>query len=77
MSQKCVESVIGRLATDEAFRSRFQADRAAALDALAAEGLDLTEVERRALLDLDCRACERFADELDPRIQKASFRRDR
>lgn len=77
MSQKSVETVIGRLATDEAFRARFQADRAAALDALVAEGLDLTEVERRALLDLDCRACERFAEGLDPRIQKVSLRRVR
>lgn len=75
MSQRSVEAVIGRLATDEAFRRRFHADRAAALDALAAEGLELTATERRALLDLDVTACERFADRLDPRIQKVCLRR--
>lgn len=76
MSQKHVEAVIGRLATDEAFRLRFQQDRAAVLDALVAEGVHLTPVERRALLDLDFTACERFAKGLDPRIQKVCFRRD-
>ncbi len=74
MSQKNVEAVVGRLATDEALRGRFHADRAAVLDELAAQGLTLTDVERRALLDLDCGACEQFARRLDPRIQKASFR---
>jgi hypothetical protein len=70
MSQRCVEAVIGRLATDEAFRDRFLADRMSVLSELVAEGVRLTPVERQALLDLDAMACERFADQLDPRIQK-------
>jgi hypothetical protein len=75
MSQKCVETVVGRLATDEAFRRRFQEDRMSVLAELVAQGARLTPVERRALLDLDGSACERFADELDPRIQKACLLR--
>ena len=74
MSQKYVEAVIGRLATDEAFRRRFHEDRAAVIDGLAAQGMRLTAVERRALLDLDDTACEHFAERLDPRIQKLSLR---
>ncbi len=70
MSQTCVESVIGRLATDEAFRRRFREDRTAVLDELVAAGVQLTPVERQALLDVDASAFERFAEELDPRIQK-------
>jgi hypothetical protein len=76
MSQKCVEAVVGRLATDEAFRRRFQEDRAAVLDELIAQGAQLTAVERQALLDLDFSACERFAERLDPRIQKVCLRRN-
>jgi hypothetical protein len=75
MSQKCVEAVIGRLATDEDFRRRFQEDRAAVLDELTGEGAQLTPVERRALLDLDFSACEQFAERLDPRIQKVCLKR--
>ena len=70
MSQKNVETVLGRLSTDETLRRRFQADRVGVLDELAAQGVELTPVERRALLELDCGACERFAERLDPRIQK-------
>ena len=77
MSQRSVEAVIGRLATDEAFRTRFQADREAALDELAALGAELTPVERQALVDLDFSACEHFAERLDPRIQKVCLRRNK
>jgi hypothetical protein len=76
MSQKNVEAVIGRLATDEGFRRRFHEDRAALVEALVAEGVELTATERRALLDLDVTACERFAALLDPRLQKVCLRRD-
>lgn len=76
MSQKSVELAIGRLATDEEFRHRFEASREAALDELIAGGLPLTPVERRALLDLDLGACKRFATRLDPRLQKINMRKD-
>lgn len=69
MSQKSVEMVVGRLATSGALRRRFEFDRAALLDAFAAQGLAFSPVERSALLELDCSAFERFARRLDQRIQ--------
>lgn len=76
MSQRNVEQVIGKLATDEGFRRRFQVNREVALMEAMAEGLQLTPVERRAILDLNVNACEQFAGCLDPRIQKISVRRN-
>jgi hypothetical protein len=75
MSQRSVEQVIGRLATDEDFRQRFEKGREAALAELVDCGFQLTPVEQRALLDLDVDAAARFAGCLDPRIQKISLRR--
>lgn len=74
MSHRSVEQVIGRLATDEEFRRRFQENREAAVAELAAAGFELTPVEQRALLDFDFAACQKFARCLDPRIQKASVK---
>lgn len=75
MSQRNVEAVVGRLVTDEAFREQFQSDRAAAIDALIVSGLQLTSVERQALIELSCSALKDCADQLDPRLQKISLRR--
>ena len=75
MSQRSVEQVVGRLATDEDFRRRFQAEREAVLQELIASGLPLTPVEVRALIDLNFSACRRFAKCLDPRIQKISLKK--
>jgi len=75
MSQVSVEQVIGRLATDEELRHRFEDDRQAVIDEMVASGLRLTPVEQRALLDVDFSACKRFARCLDPRIQKVSLKR--
>ncbi len=75
MSQRSVEQVIGRLATDEDFRRRFEAERETVLRELIASGCELTPVEIRALLDLNFSACRRFARCLDPRLQKISLRK--
>jgi hypothetical protein len=75
MSQRSVEQVIGRLATDEDFRRRFEADRNVVIGELIASGLALTRVEIKALVDLDYSACRRFARCLDERLQKISFRK--
>ena len=76
MSQRNVETVIGRLATDEDFRRRFETERQKLVEELIASGLQLTPVEQRALLDLNFGACKRFARCLDPRLQKISLRRN-
>jgi hypothetical protein len=76
MSQRNVETVIGRLATDEDFRRRFETERQKLVEELVAAGLQLTPVEQRALLDLNFGACKRFANCLDPRLQKISLRRN-
>jgi hypothetical protein len=75
MSQRIVEAVIGRLVTDEEFRLRFRESPAAVIDELMASGIPLTGVERQALLEIDARACEQFADRVDPRLQKICLRR--
>jgi hypothetical protein len=76
MSQRSVEQVIGKLATDEGFRQQFEMNREGLLTEAIANGLQLTPVEQRALLDLDVNACERFAGCLDPRLQKINLRRN-
>lgn len=75
MSQRSVEHLIGRLATDEEFRRRFQEDRNAVIGEAIASGLALTPVEIKALVDIDFSACQRFARCLDGRLQKISFRK--
>jgi len=77
MSQQTVESVIGRLVTDEGFRRRFQAEPTLVIAELVASGVPLTPVERRALLAMDADVCERFAECLDPRLQKISLKGSR
>lgn len=71
MSHRGVEIALGRLATDETLRRRFGQGPAAALRELVAMGLELTPVELAALESLDPSAVRRFAEALDPRLQKA------
>ncbi len=75
MSQRAVECVIGRLVTDEELRRRFRQEPAEVLDDLIASGTTLTPVERQALLRIDAAACERFAGQVDPRLQKIGLAR--
>jgi hypothetical protein len=75
MAQRSVEQVIGRLATDEEFRRRFEAERKTVLEELIAAGLQLTPVEIQALHDLDFSACRRFARCIDSRLQKISLKK--
>jgi hypothetical protein len=74
MTQKNVELVIGRLASDEDLRALFRRDRRAALRALQGEGLELSAVELDSLMAADSAAFDRLAAALDPRLQKASLR---
>ncbi len=74
MSQKCVELIFGRLATDEELRREFRRDPLGTLGKLAACGIELTKAERDALLATNGALFERLAETIDPRLQKASLR---
>lgn len=77
MSQKCVEMIFGKLATDEELRRRFEADPAGTLAALAAErGFELTRAECEALAATKADLFTRLCEAIDPRLQKASLRPD-
>jgi hypothetical protein len=73
MTQRSVEVLIGRLATDEPLRRRFAANAEEVLRLLEAEGLRFSPVETAALVRLPSGALDRFAGALDPRLQKASL----
>jgi hypothetical protein len=70
MSQKTVERILGKLATDEEFRQRFRGAPGETIDAASPEPECLTAVEREALCAVDPELLERFADALDPRLQR-------
>ena len=70
MSQRCVERIIGLLATDEGLRRRFQKNPRAALQGMIDRGLELNECELASLASLDVREVARFARSIDPRLQK-------
>ncbi|MCL4809607.1 MAG: hypothetical protein KJ062_17745 [Thermoanaerobaculia bacterium] len=74
MSQANVERIVGRLATDEDFRREFRSGPARVVRTLAERGLELTPAEVSTLAALDPLEFDRFADSLDPRLQKASLR---
>jgi hypothetical protein len=77
VSQRNVERVLGRLATDEAFRRRFAADPGTVLQEMArCCGGELNECEVEALSALDPEALAAFAEALDPRIQKSDLKGD-
>ena len=75
MSQSNVERVVGLLATDEAFRLRFVKDPRATIQQLIETGMELTHCEERALAELDPLDLARFAEAIDPRLQKIDLKR--
>ena len=68
MSQKAVETLLGRILTDEDFRKSFFPLAPASFELAAAQGFDLTAVERQALGTLEARHFEPLARDLDLRI---------
>ena len=74
MSQAHVERVIGRLVTDDGFRREFVRDPVAALRGMRACGVELTDIESRALAGLDPGRLARFAETLDPRLLKCCLK---
>ena len=76
MSQKSVEIVIGRLATDETLRARYLADPAATLEALREAGLVLNALEVEALLEMPEEVWMALAAAIHPRLQKIAWSDD-
>ena len=74
MAQRNIEILIGRLVTDEAFRSAFRRDAVGTLLGFTESGYDLTALEIAALRATPADVWERVADRIDPRLQKASLR---
>jgi hypothetical protein len=75
MTQKSVEIVIGRLATDEALRAAFIRDPRRTLRQLDEAGLELSPVEIDALLSTPVDLFDALANLVHPRLQKAHLRR--
>ena len=71
MAQRQIETLIGRLITDEQFRADFLADPERMLAGLCDRGLELSKTETAALLNTDPALWARTADAIDPRLQKA------
>jgi hypothetical protein len=74
VAQRNVEILIGRLITDEAFRARFVRDPRTAMTQFVERGYELTPLEVAALEATDPGLWNRTAEQLDPRLQKASLR---
>jgi hypothetical protein len=68
-----VERVIGLLATDEALRRRFLTNPHALLAHMIEKGMELNECERWSLTRLDPDELKRFAQAIDPRLQRTDL----
>lgn len=76
MSQKAVEHLIGKLATDEEVRLRFRRSPREFLESASEKGEPLTIVEIEALAAIDPDLLDRFADTLDARLQRVRIPAD-
>jgi len=70
VAHRSIEILIGRLITDEAFRSAFRTDATATLSRFVESGYDLTRVEIAALAATPAQVWEALAGHVDPRLQK-------
>jgi hypothetical protein len=68
--------LIGRLITDEQFRSEFLQDPENTLLALCDRGLELSRTEVAALVSTDPTLWARTAEAIDPRLQKVSLKNE-
>ena len=73
MAQRSIEILIGRLVTDESFRSAFRTAPDQTLTMFVESGYDLTPLEIVALRTTPADVWERAAARIDRRIQKARF----
>lgn len=74
VTQRSIEIVIGRLLTDEEFRGTFLSNPLRALGELLERGTQLSHAEIAALVGIDATLWGRIAEQIDPRLQKASLR---
>ena len=74
LAQRIVEMLIGRLITDEQFRSEFLANPEDTLQGLTDEGAELRRMDIDALMAVDPMLWARAAESIDPRLQKISLR---
>lgn len=74
LTQRIVEMLIGRLITDERFRSEFLANPEDTLQGLTDEGAALRRMDIDALIAVDPMLWVRAAESIDPRLQKISLR---
>jgi hypothetical protein len=72
VSQRNIELLIGRLLTDDAFRSAFVRNLAKTLAAFIDAGHELTPQEIHALMTSSPSFWSEVAAELDPRLRKVS-----
>jgi hypothetical protein len=75
VAQRSIEILIGRLITDEAFRSAFRRNATTTLTGFMESGYELTPLEITALHTTPADLWERFAEHVDSRLQKVSFSR--
>ena len=70
MAQRTVQLIIGKILTDEEFRSDFLERPTETLRALRERGLELTDVEVDALAQTERRFWVIGAEWIDPRLQR-------
>ena len=73
LAQRSVEILIGRLVTDEAFRSAYRADASGTIRQFLDCGHELTAVEIAAMACVHSDCWSQTAAQLDPRLQKANL----
>jgi hypothetical protein len=76
VAHRIIEMLIGRLITDEQFRSEFLRNPEATLVALRDSGLELSRTEIAALVNTDPMLWVRAAATIDPRLEKASLKNE-
>jgi hypothetical protein len=76
LAQRIIEILIGRLITDEQFRSDFLNDPQKTLIDLCDLGLELSPIEMAALVNTDSTLWARTASVIDPRLQKVSLKNE-
>jgi hypothetical protein len=70
VTHKNVEVLLGRLATDRAFRRRFLQNPASLVRDFQQQGFELTAIEAEALASTDGAAIRAFASAVDRRLRR-------